>query len=283
MTAPSAEFRRHRRGKVLLLVAEPIESAALALGLLEANTVERLQCHGVGGGGRATNAVLPLPGRSERLQIRPFHHGGWLRAITRDRLMSLTRPISELLVNARLAKAGAPVPRPALVVGQRRGPGLWTAAVGTLHEESCCNGREFLATDPSRDRLAAAARAAGAALRRLHDAGGCHADLHLGNLLIRETGGAARVVFVDLDRARIVRAVPVRRRSAEMTRLYRSLLKRGHAVAAAPETIAHFFDAYCEGDRALRAELSAALRRKGPRIALHRVGYRLGGRGQSAQ
>jgi hypothetical protein len=68
-----------------------------------------------------------------------------------------------------------------------------------------------------------------------------------------------------------------------MMRLYRSLLKRGHAVAAEPETIAHFLDAYCDGDLALRAELSAALPRERLRVALHRIGYRLGGRGQSAQ
>jgi len=283
LTAPTAGFRRHRRGPLRLLVVEPLESAVLELGLLEADAALRLQSHGFGGAGRATNAIHPLPGRSERLQLRPFHHGGWLRPITRDRLTSLKRPISELIVNARLATAGAPVPQPALVIGRRHGPGLWTAAVGTLHEESCCNGNEFLTTDPSRDRLVTAARAAGAALRRLHDAGGCHADLHLGNLLIREDGGTARVIFVDLDRARIVRSVPVRRRSAEMMRLYRSLLKRGQVVAAEAEAIAHFIDAYCDGDLALRAELPAALQRERLRVALHRIGYRLGGHGRSAQ
>jgi hypothetical protein len=283
LTAAATEFRRHRRGPVRLLVAEPLEAAVLALGLLEADAIERLQGHPVGGAGRTTNALHPLPGRSERLQLRPFHHGGWLRPITRDRLTSLKRPISELIVNARLANAGAPVPQPALVIGLRHGPGFWTAAVGTLHEESCCNGHEFLATDPSRESLVATARAAGAALRRLHDAGGCHADLHLGNLLIRADRGAARVVFIDLDRAHIVQPVPVRRRSLEMMRLYRSLLKRGHTVAAEPETIAHFLDAYCDGDLVLRAELPAALARERRRVALHRIGYRLGGRGRSAQ
>ena len=76
MTAASTEFRRHRRGPIRLLVAEPLEAAVLALGLLEAGAIERLQGHGIGGGGRTTNAIHPLPGRSERLQLRPFHHGG---------------------------------------------------------------------------------------------------------------------------------------------------------------------------------------------------------------
>ena len=273
MTAPTTQFRRHRRGPVRLLVAEPFESAALALGLLEVDALERPRHREVGGAGRGTNAVQPLPGRSERLHLRPFHHGGWLAAVTRDRLTSLARPVAELIVNARLAEVGAPVPRPVLVVGRRRGPGLWRAAVGTLHEGSGCNGREFLASGPPRERVVAVARASGVALRRLHDAGGCHADLHLGNVLICEADGAPRVVFVDLDRARVVRPVPVPRRSAEMMRLYRSLLKWGGAVA--PEAIAHFFDAYCGDDHALRAALSAALPRERLRVALHRIGYRL--------
>jgi len=283
VTEQIPEFRRHRRGPVILYVADRFESAALALGLLEADAVPRLQRAGGGGSGRAKNAVHPLPGCRERLQIRPFHHGGWLRPVTRNRLIGLTRPLAELSVNARLAHAGAPVPQPALVVGRRTRSGLYTAAIGTVHEEACSNGHEFLATGPSNDRLHDAAHAAGMSLRRLHDAGGCHADLHLGNLLIREPGAAPRVLFVDLDRARFVRTVSARRRAAEMMRLYRSLLKWGHTEAAAKETTGHFFAAYCDGDRALRSELCAALPREHLRVAFHRIGHRLGGNRRSAQ
>jgi tRNA A-37 threonylcarbamoyl transferase component Bud32 len=276
VTAPATEFRRHECGPVHLLVAEPLEAAVLELGLLEVGSFAELQRQEAGGSGRATNTIRSLPGLSDRLQLRPFRHGGWLRPLTRDRLTSLERPISELTVNCRLAEAGAPVPRPVLVVGWRHGPGRWTAAVGTLHEEACSNGLQFLATDPAPERVLAAADAAGAALRRLHDAGCCHADLHLGNVLIREDGGAPRVIFVDLDRARFVQPVPARRRGKEILRLYRSLLKWGHANAAEPATTRRFLAAYCDGNRALRSELAATFARERLRIAAHRLGYRVG-------
>jgi tRNA A-37 threonylcarbamoyl transferase component Bud32 len=274
VSATRGEFRRHDRGPVRLVVAAPLEEAALALGLLEADAVERLQRRGQGGVGRGSNSVHSLPGHSERLHLRPFHHGGWLREITRDRLTSLERPLSELSVNARLAEAGAPVPRPALVVGRRNGPWRWNAAVGTLHEESCRDGDAFLAACPTDARITAAAGAVGVALRRLHDAGGRHADLHLGNLLLRERGSPPEALFVDLDRARIVSSVPARRRAAEIMRLYRSLLKRGHAKVVTPNRIARFFDAYCDDDEDLRERVRAAIRRESVRVALHRVGYR---------
>src|SRR5262249_18956366 len=46
-----------------------------------------------------------------------------------------------------------------------------------------------------------AAAAAGRALRRFHDLGGRHRDLHAGNLLLRETEACAEALLVDLDRA----------------------------------------------------------------------------------
>jgi tRNA A-37 threonylcarbamoyl transferase component Bud32 len=259
---------------VRLVVSEPLERAALELGLLEAGTVERLLARETGGAGRRRNALIELPNHSARLHLRPFHHGGWLRRYTGDRLTSLRRPIAELVVNAQLADAGAPVPHPALVVGRRRGPGLWNAAIGTLHEADCRDGREFLEAGPEHDRVAAVAHAAGAALRRMHAAGGCHADLHLGNLLVRESGGAPEVILVDLDRARCVRSVPPQRRAAEMMRLVRSVLKRGHRDALTREIVDRFVDGYCAGDVALRSQLAAALPRERLRVAIHRLGYR---------
>jgi len=276
MSPRAIGLRHHRRGPVQLVVAEPLERAVLALGLLETGAAPHPLERESGGTGRRANALIELPDHSARLHLRPFHHGGWLRGITGDRLASLKRPISELVVNARLAEAGAPVPRPALVVGRRRGSGLWSATIGTLHEEGCRNGLEILAARPPHDRLADIAHVAGVALRRMHAAGGCHADLHLGNLLVREPHGAPEVLFVDLDRARRVRDVPPRRRVAEMMRLYRSVLKRGYGDVATREIVARFVDGYCAGDLALRAALVAALPPERLRVAIHRIGYRLG-------
>jgi 3-deoxy-D-manno-octulosonic acid kinase len=185
----------------------------------------------------------------------------------------LGRPLAELAANTLLAAAGAPVPRPALVAGRRRGPGMWTAAVGTLHEENACSAAELLSKRPEPRRLLPLATAAGTSLRRFHDAGGRHADLRVGNLLIREAGASQHLLVVDLDRARVASPVPAHRRMAEIMRLYRSLLKRRMSGALAPEVIAHFLDAYTAGDADLRAALLAHLPRERLRLAIHRLGY----------
>ena len=276
MSGTPPGFRRRRAGPRVAVFAAPLEDAVRELGLLEPGGLERLLASGVDGAvgaGRARNAVVSLPGCEERLHLRPFRHGGCFGGVLGDWLPGLGRPLAELAANTRLAAAGAPVPRPALVAGRRRVPGIWTAAVGTLHEENACSAAELLSKRPESRTLLPLAAAAGTSLRHFHDAGGRHADLHVGNLLIREAGVSQRVLLVDLDRARVASPVPERRRMAEIMRLYRSLLKRRMSGALAPEVIARFLDAYTAGDADLRAALLAHLPRERLRLAIHRLGY----------
>jgi 3-deoxy-D-manno-octulosonic acid kinase len=270
-------FVRRQCGAGVAVFAAGLEDALDALGLFDAGGLERLLAREApAGGGRGRNALLPLPGRDERLHLRPFRRGGRLAGLRGDRLPGLRRPLAELAANAHLLAAGAPVPQPLLVIGWRRAPGRWTAAVGTLHEENAADAGELVARCADPERLRAVAAAAGAAVRRFHDAGGRHADLHVGNLLVRESGVEARVLLVDLDRARFVPGVPgvsARRRMAEMMRLYRSLVKRRLRHALAPEVVDRFLVAYTGGDGELRDALLAQLPRERLRLAIHRLGY----------
>ena len=111
-------------------------------------------------------------------------------------------------------------------------------------------------------------------MRRLHDAGGRHADLHIGNLLVRERERETEALVIDLDRARIVPKMTAARRLAELMRLYRSLLKRRLDHRVGSRGYAAFFSAYTAGDRALRRALLAHLPRERRRIARHAILYR---------
>ena len=266
-------LRSRREGRCFLLVTEALADSAEALGLLEPGGLERLL--GIGGGrpGRAPTAVVELPGRPERLHLRPVQHGGWLGGIFRDRLLGLERPIAELRASARLRGAGVPVVRPALVAARRRAGPVWSAAVGTIHEEGGVDALAFLGTRPPAARVLRAAAAAGDAVRRLHEAGGRHGDLHLGNLLLCERGAETRALLVDLDRTRIVPHLGPRARMTELMRLYRSAVKRNLTDLAGPRACARFLGSYTAGDRRLRAALLAELPRERTRIAFHRLGY----------
>lgn len=267
-------FRVHRVGSRIVVVAAGMEPAIAPLELALPGGVERLLGAARACGGRGRNAVAPLSGRKERLHLRPVLRGGWLARLRVDRLSGPSRPLAELAVNARLIEAGAPVPHPVLVAARRLRPAVWTAAVGTLHRENTCSGLDFLAGRPEPEVLRAASFAAGRAVKRFHDAGGRHADLHLGNLLIETASLSPQVWIVDLDRARVTPRVPARRRMREIMRLQRSALKHGLGSVLDTRIQARFLDGYTAGDRALRRALLAALPRERLRLSIHRLGYR---------
>ncbi len=271
-TAPLG-FERYRRGTRYLVVDAAFADAVRRLGLLEPGVLEDLIQRGNRAGGRSRNSVLPLPGRTERLHLRPFHHGGLLGQLRGDRLLGLGRPLSELRVGARLRAAGAPVARTLLVAGRRCAGPLWRSVVGTLHEEAAIDGGAFLAAPPDALRLLRAARATGAAVRRLHEAGGRHADLHVGNILLREHGGGTEALLVDFDQARIGDRPGPRARMAEIMRLYRSLLKRDLLETLGAAGCRAFLAGYTGGDRTLRRALLRHLPRERRHIAVHRLGY----------
>jgi tRNA A-37 threonylcarbamoyl transferase component Bud32 len=271
-TAPLG-FERYRRGTRCLVVDAAFADAVRRLGLLEPGVLEDLIQRGSRAGGRSRNSVLPLPGRTERLHLRPFHHGGLLGELWGDRLLGLGRPLSELRVSARLRAAGVPLARPLLVAGHRRAGLLSRAVVGSLHEEAAIDGAAFLAAQPDAARLLRAARVTGAAVRCLHEAGGRHPDLHVGNILLREHAGGTDALLVDFDRARVGERPGPRARMMEIMRLYRSLLKRGLLETAGAAGCRAFLAGYDGGDRTLRRALLRHLPRERRRIAVHRWGY----------
>jgi hypothetical protein len=272
MGAPEWVERRERR--LYWLVDAALAEPLAALGWPEWDAVERALRGGGAGSGRAATAILALPDRGERIHLRPVRHGGVLGRLWRGTIWGIARPAAELRATARLRAAGAPVPRPVLVAARRaRGP-FWSAVVGTQHVEGARDGIAWLAAQPSRAELVRGARAAGAAIRRFHDAGGSHADLQIKNLLLRERDGVAEVLVIDLDCARAGTPPGPARRMRELMRLVRALHKRGLAEQVDARGCATAFSAYCDGDRALRRALLVHLPRERRRLARHAWGYR---------
>lgn len=267
-------FRRRGGDDHPVWVAEALEAPIEASGLLEPGAFARALAGARGPSGRALTAVLRLPGASGCLHLRPLRRGGWLAPLRGDTVTDLRRPLDELRVTSELRSAGVPVPSPALLIAQREGRS-WRAAVGTRFEEDTCDARVWLEAAPGGARVERAAHAAGVAVRRLHDAGARHRDLHAGNLLVRERGDDVEVIVVDLDRATLGADVPPRRRMHELMRLHRSLVKRGLVDRVGPRGYARFLASYTDGDRSLRAALKARRAHEQHRLLLHTLGYRL--------
>jgi hypothetical protein len=243
---PRDGLREHRSGSAIWIATPAWEEAGRALGLPDPAVIARLlgPSKRLAGGpvGRAATRIEPLVGSDRRLHVRRVLHGGWLAPLWRGRIAGLARVREELCVTARLHAARAPVPEPAFAVAQRSGL-LWRAALCTLHIEDTIDGMRLLGEGAR--RLEAPAQAAGAAVRELHDRDVRHADLHVGNLLVRELeGGGYQAWVIDLDRAKQGAPLSARRRSRELRRLLRSLEKRIDDPTRLVETITAFRAGY---------------------------------------
>lgn len=240
-----------RSGRFVWITTPAWEQTGRALGLPDPAVAEAFLAEAPtddgGARGRAATRITTVPGSDLRLHVRRVLHGGWLAPLWRGRVAGLARVRGELALTLALHASGAPVPAPAFVVAKRVG-WSWRAVFCTVHVEGAIDGIRLLR---GREPLAAAARAAGIAVRAFHDRGACHADLHVGNLLVRRDAQQSCAAWViDLDRARLDARVGERRRSRELRRLRRSLRKR----AVDPAQVDAFMSAFRAGyDRHVEA------------------------------
>jgi 3-deoxy-D-manno-octulosonic acid kinase len=272
----NGRFERIRRGPdQLLIAAAPYADAVRSMASLEIDELEADNASNSGPTGRGATRRAALPGHGERLLVRRYRHGGWLAGLLGDRMHGAERAERELRVTDELRRRGVDVPEPVLVMAQRRGV-FWRAAIATVWIEGGEDLGRWLSRAPDRVQIVETARAAGRCLRCFHDAGGRHADLHAGNVVVEFETGVAHCHIVDLDGAQAGAPLPAARRMRELMRLERSLHKRHLGAIVGARGRAAFFGAYCNGDRALRTALLRQLRRERLRLAAHSVGWRLG-------
>lgn len=133
------------------------------------------------------------------LLVRELRKGGLLRRVRGRRMRGRWRPLDELVLLRSLGAAGVPVPEAVGCVILRAPTGWRGFLISRLVEESL-DLEAWLHGVPGppgldpRHVLAEAGRT----VRRLHDAGVPHPDLHPKNLLLTSDGS---VLVLDLDKA----------------------------------------------------------------------------------
>lgn len=166
-----------------------------------------------------------LAGRAEMLIIepdmvvRPLVHGGLFRAITGWRFLSPSRSLRELRAGLLLESRGIPTPEILAIRITRRGLFLQIEVVTRLIPDSM-DLLAYLEGNP--DDTRECLRRAGALIRRMHDIGVYHADLHVKNMLI---GADSELYVLDLDRAFRFSRMPGFLRRMNLKRFMRSLEK----------------------------------------------------------
>jgi 3-deoxy-D-manno-octulosonic acid kinase len=279
-------FHAQRKGPVAIVVSDAWKECIEKLDLCHPGRIALACSAGQGARGRGTTEILQLTtsdsdqGSSQaQLVFRPMLHGGVLGPLLGPTYFSSKRALQELYVTWTLREAGAPVPEPVMAQVERRRFGFHLA-MGTRLEEDSVDGIGFLKQRPKPKRLSTVTHAIGKAVRRFHDAGGSHPDLHLKNLLIREAAHGAsppEVLIIDLDCAQQRQQISPGRRMDELMRLYRSVIKRGYNQQLSGEPMRSFFDGYVGEDTELRDQLMARLPLERRKLSLRRVGYRFRG------
>jgi hypothetical protein len=212
-----------------------------------------------------------------RVVARRYLRGGLLRGLAGGLFPGAGRFLRELDAAEALHRAGAPVPEPLGLVVHAVGAGAARGWFLAREAEGAEDLRSVLLRLPPGDRARRdALRAAGRAVRALHDAGGLHADLHVKNLLVVPGG---TVLVADLDGARVLRGGLDRgQRARQILRLDRSLVKlafrTGSAVPATDRR--RLVRAYLGADRVPREESLRWRRRQRAELARHRLGWKLG-------
>lgn len=226
------------------------------------------------GGRRGLKRVLSPDGP---VLVREFGKGGLLRAVRGRLFHGPWRPLEELVLQRRLLALGVPVAEVVGAVVLRRALGwrgflLLREVEGAKDLEALLHGER----PPCRATLRDLLGQAGAAVRRLHDAGVPHPDLHPKNLLVTPDG---RVLVLDLDRAFPAEGLlPEEQRLKNLVRLGRSIEKhRLKGIRAGRKEALRFLTGYA-GERAAAERWLERVRERLSRgLALRILWWRLKG------
>ena len=165
-----------------------------------------------------------------RLVVRQFAHGGLLGPLWGTMFWSRRPMLRELQIAMHALSRGVPTCRPIALRLEKAAGFLFRAHYLTeeIPEarnllELCRNkGGESRWPPVRRQRLAyTVARV----LASMHDAGICHGDLNLKNLLVAERDREDLVYVIDLKKARLKDRVSLRERLRNLKRLDRSVVK----------------------------------------------------------
>lgn len=278
MSAPLAEdppqgYTRVERDGAMVVVRSTLADALLGAGIHDPEGLVERSPSALVGRGRLASIDL---GQGVRAIVRPLLRGGLLGKVVRRVSFDPRRALSELRVSTEAAARGALV-LDVLAAVTRPGAIGWRHGLVTREVEGALDLQKLLMASPEGLTRWRGLKAAGEAVRRLHDAGVDHVDLNLKNILLRPDG---RALVIDLDRCRLGPGpAPLAVRERNLVRLLRSWTKLG---VLAPGTTRsrdplRLLEGYAPRgsieDRTLRRGLVAAGRRA--RFGCRRITWRL--------
>jgi 3-deoxy-D-manno-octulosonic acid kinase len=232
--------------------------------------------------GRGLLVSLPLQGEDPaRMVIRHYQHGGIFRTLTRDLFLVGARPFRELIITEIVKKAGLPTMEVLAAIKTRV---MWPFYRGDLVSKAIPNSVDLIQYFTGWGKARAQKRLgekrklihqAGRLVRKMHEVGIYHVDLHLKNFIV-EMGeeGVESLYIIDFDRSRISYPLKSGKWLVNLLRLDRSVekwLPKGLWITRTDRL--RFLMSYLEGDRARLASVRTYLRKSLRRKRRYRIGW----------
>jgi tRNA A-37 threonylcarbamoyl transferase component Bud32 len=234
--------------------------------------------------GRSLLTSVEVKGaQGERMVIRSYFHGGWYGKINRDLFLGKLRPLRELIISEEASQRGIQTTTILAALSQRI---IGPFYKGTLISREVSGALDLirylqeLKVRPASERLRVKTgliKAVAAMVRKMHDQGIYHADLHLKNVLIQEKSeGDFTVYLIDFDKSEILDSITLRDRIKNLMRFNRSvekLKRKGLPITFSDQW--RFLREYFHDDRQIIKGVKRDVRRYLIWQKFHRLGWRL--------
>ncbi|MBI4871619.1 MAG: hypothetical protein HY814_08625 [Candidatus Riflebacteria bacterium] len=189
--------------------------------------------------GRGQTVSFPVPALDDRIVVRHYRHGGWLRHVTGDLFWTRpVRPFVELTVSQEARRLGVSTPQVLAAVVRWVTPVLYRGDLITREVPQARDLLEFFSGETRHLERRKVLRELAGTIRAMHDCQLHHEDLNVRNVLL----SGERAVILDLDGARFYEILGSRRIKANLLRLARSMRKEGLAVS--DREVLYFLYAY---------------------------------------
>ncbi len=226
--------------------------------------------------GRSNYRVLPIENSGESIIVKSMSHGGIFAKLFGDIYLDHKKPTNEASISAYALRKGIPTSELLAVVEKRTFTPFFKYWVFSKEIADVMDFLCYLKNyGKSNNKKCGAIKATARAVRKMHDAGIFHTDLHLKNILIRPSSSDEKfkAFIIDFDKAKYVQNMSIRKRFQNLKRLWRSAEKakiQGYPISQTDmirfirEYAGDEFDCYKKYIRAYKF------------IAVHRWRYRTG-------
>jgi tRNA A-37 threonylcarbamoyl transferase component Bud32 len=220
--------------------------------------------------------VLLVKGKQMEVAVRKYRHGGLLRSLTGDLFFFGARPFMEVAVTKEVKSAGVPTLEILAAIMEQGWGGWYRGYLITKYLPSATDFISYLDREPEGKRRVASIEKAGKAVKKIHQAGIYHADLHLKNCLFEEKG--SKVYLIDFDKSKVFSHLKPSRRMKNLKRLDRSAEKlTRHGLPLTKRDKKTFCHAYASGDKEIRPYLKNYLKKYRRYQLLYRWGWWIAG------